>query len=551
MSNPPPSFPASGDPVFPRVAALLSGVRLAWLGLAAVFLWAAAAYLGVEKLTHERSFRLIEKERDAVSAVAAGIGSRTGSVLATLRSIPKVLARHPDIERALAAYGPDARRSLLPHADFRRALEADPRLSALVRRLDGILTDLDVDQIWVVNAAGDCVASVGFSAEASATGTNYADREYFRLARRDGGGSQFAVGRTSKASGIFHSAAVWQNGVFIGAVVIKIDISRLTELINEKMAFMTDEHGVIILSSDERLHMKTVPEATVMRLTATDRQSRYLRDQFETVDIRPLRIGDFVLQRFPGHDAPMISAVLDHPADLLRIWVFREVPELSSLRREGYWLFVSLLLCGVLLVASAMVAVSHFLKGRAQRAEIDRVNAELIKLNKELRVQARIDALTGLVNRRHFLERLDGELHRAARFGLPCSVAILDLDHFKSINDQHGHATGDAVLRAFAQTLGKCLRTTDLAARFGGEEFVVLIPQTPMDGAVDLAERIRVAVLDTTVLVGSETLRVSVSIGVAQWSGENPEQLIARADKAMYTAKSAGRNQVCASPPRA
>ena len=127
MSNPLPSFPASGAPVFPRVAALLSGVRLAWLGLAAVFLWAAAAYLGVEKLTHERSFRLIEKERDAVSAVAAGIGSRTGSVLATLRSIPKVLARHPDIERALAAYGPDARRSVVPYAEFRRTLETDPR----------------------------------------------------------------------------------------------------------------------------------------------------------------------------------------------------------------------------------------------------------------------------------------------------------------------------------------------------------------------------------------------------------------------------------------
>jgi diguanylate cyclase len=90
-----------------------------------------------------------------------------------------------------------------------------------------------------------------------------------------------------------------------------------------------------------------------------------------------------------------------------------------------------------------------------------------------------------------------------------------------------------------------------LAARFGGEEFVVLIPQTPMDGAVDLAERIRVAVLDMAVPVGSETLRISVSIGVAQWSGENPEQLIARADKAMYAAKSAGRNRVCASPPRA
>lgn len=249
MSKSSPSFPASGAPVS-RVAALLSGVRLAWLGLAAVFLWAAAAYLGVEKLTHARSFRLIEKSgmrywrlpRASVRGQAA-FWPLCAASPRYWPGIPISSGRwRPTVPTRGVRFTP---RGLSPRT-------GDPRLSALVRRLDGILTDLDVDQIWVVNAAGDCVASVGFSAEASATGTNYADREYFRLARRDGGGSQFAVGRTSKASGIFHSAAVWQNGVFIGAVVIKIDIARLTELINEKMAFMTDEHGVIILSSDER-----------------------------------------------------------------------------------------------------------------------------------------------------------------------------------------------------------------------------------------------------------------------------------------------------------
>ena len=524
--------------------------RFVWLCLLMVFLWAVAAYLAVEELTRERSSRLIEKEQDTVSAIAANIGSKAGFSLAYLRSIPKVLAKHSEVENALAAYGPGVQRSALPYSEFRQALESDARLSGLVSRLEMILADLDIDQIWVINAAGDCVASAGFAPEFSATGGNYTDRDYFRMARQGVEGRQFAVGHTSDTPGIFYSAAVLRNGVFLGAVVVKIEVSRLSRMMTEKTSFITDEYGVIIISSDEGLRMKAIPDATVMRLAPADRLSRYRRERFETVDIRPLKAGEFMLQHFPGQEFPMVSATRDHQADILKIWVFRGVTELSRLRHEGIWLFVALLLGGGLLIASATAALAHFLRGRSQRAEIVRGNAELVKLNEELSVQARFDALTGLANRRHFLERLEGELHRSARFGLPCSLAILDIDHFKSVNDQFGHAAGDAVLRTFAQTVGKCLRNSDLAARLGGEEFAVLMPQTAVDGATELAERIRVAAQSATVSGEGDALRVSVSIGVAQWSGEKPEQLIARADNAMYAAKSAGRNQVCASPPR-
>ena len=526
-------------------------LRFVWLCMLMVLLWAVAAHLAVDTLTRERSSRLIEKEQDTVAAIAANIGSKTGFSLAYLRSIPKVLARHPEIESVLAAYGPDAQRSTLPHPVFRQTLESDSRLSRLASRLEAILADLDIDQVWVVNAAGDCVASAGFDPESSATGVNYADRDYFRMAGQGLEGRQFAVGLASKTPGIFYSAPVLRKGAFLGAVAVKIDALRLSRMMTEKTSFVTDEYGVIIIAGDEDLRMKTVPFATVMRLPPADRVSRYRREQFETVDIRAVKVGEFALQHFPGQDFPMVSAVHDHQADILKIWVFRGVSELSRLRHEGIGLFVALLLGGGLVIVSAMVAVVHFLDGRSQRAEIARVNAELVKLNEELRIQARFDSLTGLVNRRHFRERLDGELHRSARFGLPCSLAILDIDHFKSVNDQFGHAAGDAVLRTFAQTVGRCLRSSDLAARFGGEEFTVLMPQTSVDGATELAERIRVAVQDTPVSSAGDVLRISVSIGVAQWSGENPEQLIARADNAMYAAKSAGRNQVCASPPRA
>lgn len=526
-------------------------LRFVWLCLLMVLLWAAAAHLAVEKLTRERTSRLIEKEQDTVAAIAANIGSKAGFSLAYLRSIPKVLARHPEVENALVAFGPNVQRSTLPTAEFREVLGNNFRLSGLVSRLEAVLADLDIDQIWVINAAGDCVASAGFSPESSATGVNYADRDYFRMALREGEGRQFAVGRTSKTPGIFYSAAVMRDGAFLGAVAVKIDASRLSKMMTEKTSFITDEYGVIIISGDEDLRMKTVPEATVSRLAPAERLKRYSREQFETVDIRPLKVGDFMLMHYPGQEFPTVSAVQDHQADILRIWVFRGVAELSRLRHEGILLFAALLLGGGLLIASVMSAVVHFRSAKAQRAEIARVNAELVKLNEELRIQARFDALTGLVNRRHFLERLDGELHRSARFGLPCSLAVLDIDHFKSVNDRFGHAAGDAVLRMFAQTVGQCLRSSDLVARFGGEEFAVLMPQTPVDGATELAERIRGAVQSASVSGEGDALRVSVSIGVAQWSGENPEQLIARADDAMYAAKTAGRNRVCASPPRA
>lgn len=525
--------------------------RFVWLCLLMVLLWAVVAHFTVDKLTRDRSSRLIEKEQDTVAAIAANIGSKAGFSLAYLRSIPKVLARHPEIESVLAAYGPDVQRSTLPDTAFRQALNSDARLSGLVSRLEAVLADLNIDQIWVINAAGDCVASAGFAPESSATGVNYADRDYFGMARREGEGRQFAVGRTSKTPGIFYSAAVLRNGAFLGVVAVKIDGARLSRMMTEKTSFITDEYGVIVISDDDDLRMKIVPDATVSQLAPADRLSRYSREQFETVDIRPMNVGGFMLRHFPGQEFPMVSAVQDHQSDILKIWVFRGVTELSRLRYEGIWLYVVLLIGGGLLIASVMAAVVHFLHGRSQRVEIARVNGELVKLNEELQIQARFDALTGLVNRRHFLERLDGELHRSARFGLPCSLAILDIDHFKSVNDQFGHAAGDAVLRAFAQTVGKCLRSSDLAARFGGEEFAVLMPQTSVDGATELAERIRVAVQNAPVSREGDVLRVSVSIGVAQWSGENPEQLVARADNAMYAAKSAGRNQVCASPPRA
>ncbi len=161
------------------------------------------------------------------------------------------------------------------------------------------------------------------------------------------------------------------------------------------------------------------------------------------------------------------------------------------------------------------------------------------------------DPLTGTFNRRTFLELADKEIARSRRAGSALSLVLLDLDHFKRINDQHGHVVGDGVLIRFTKIVQACLRCEDLLVRYGGEEFCVLLPDVALDGAVALAERIRQSVERTGFGGGSSPLRVTVSAGVARLGREDSDDiahLLKRADEAMYGAKAAGRNQVLAYP---
>lgn len=164
----------------------------------------------------------------------------------------------------------------------------------------------------------------------------------------------------------------------------------------------------------------------------------------------------------------------------------------------------------------------------------------------ELRRLATTDVLTGLSNRRHFLERAAQELGRVRRYDTPSAFIMLDIDHFKRINDTWGHATGDDVLRRMALVLGAAVRETDLVGRLGGEEFGVLLPETGLEPALALAERLREAVTEEEVPVEGERLRFSASFGVTllHADDETVDMPMARADAALYAAKFAGRNRV-------
>jgi diguanylate cyclase (GGDEF)-like protein len=163
-----------------------------------------------------------------------------------------------------------------------------------------------------------------------------------------------------------------------------------------------------------------------------------------------------------------------------------------------------------------------------------------------LRDLAHHDPLTGVSNRRYFSERANQEFARAKRHSTPLSVAELDVDYFKKINDQNGHAVGDEILKLLCSAGQRLLRETDIFARIGGEEFAVLLPDTNLEGAAILAERLRQAIADIKLSLSSGELNCTVSIGVAMLKSTDTciEDCLVRADSAMYRAKQNGRNRV-------
>ena len=169
-------------------------------------------------------------------------------------------------------------------------------------------------------------------------------------------------------------------------------------------------------------------------------------------------------------------------------------------------------------------------------------------LEEELRRQAHVDYLTGIYNRRHFMERAEQELSRAHRYAKPLSMLMLDIDHFKQINDRHGHKVGDTVLKAVADLSQATFRDVDIVGRLGGEEFAALLPETDQPAALEAAERLRATIANARIpLPGAPPVSFSVSIGVSSMDSpeDNIDALLQRADKALYKAKDSGRNRVC------
>jgi diguanylate cyclase (GGDEF)-like protein len=187
-------------------------------------------------------------------------------------------------------------------------------------------------------------------------------------------------------------------------------------------------------------------------------------------------------------------------------------------------------------------------KVQERTADLVRANERLSVLNKELEEIAITDSLTQAFNRQYFMDRLKQEVKRAHRYGVPVSLLLMDIDHFKQINDTHGHQAGDAVLVGMSCAIKDQLRETDLFARYGGEEFCIIATAMDEGEAVLLADRLRTIIARTDVEYRGTHIKITVSIGVSAWEPsvkDDFEALIRRADAALYRAKEQGRNRVC------
>lgn len=525
--------PSSGQTTGRRAVLSMRALLPTLLFMASIALVLISAWFAAGSLATKRETKLLDRERMVAMTTAETISANLGRNLGQLHSIPMVLASEPSLIATLRRFGPDVRPSALPVQERRAIWQADPEFAALARRFENIIRQADISQIWVANAAADCFVSAGFPPDLTATGGNYVKRHYFQEARRGRNGSQFAVGATTAIPGLFFSAPIQAEGRFLGVVVVKLELSKLTALMPSANAFITDENGVVIFAQSPDLMMKTIPGATVSRLTDDALDNRYQRKTFEPVDIRPAggtAATDLVSWQGSAH--PYILKHKGLPGEVITIHVLRPLDELAQIRRERLWLFALLFVTGFLLTALIAGAALYLRRSREVR--------------EELTLQANTDALTRCANRRSFLAALEQEWGRSERYATPLSVISIDLDYFKDINDRFGHPGGDQLLCHFAGIATTVLRPCDTFGRIGGEEFAILLPQTSATGAFAMAERLLAAVKAQPAVLNTHRHSYTFSAGIStrQPGDMQYSDMLNRADRALYQAKRAGRDRV-------
>lgn len=463
--------------------------------------------------------------------------------------LPEVLAVHPALE------------SLLRRKD-------DP---ARVRQANALLEQLNRTagsaDIYVLDDKGMVVAASNWNQPSSFVGQNYAFRPYFQTAMMAGSGRFYGVGTTTMVPGYYISQAIMLDRAAAGVVVVKVDLSRLDESWTRGRSkdeiTVADANGVIFLSS--RAEWKYRP---MLPLSAQAMEQLRKTHQYDTVLREPLKIA--VHARLgPNEQLVGITQLArdgrgeEEARYMLRSgridgsdWTVNVlVPTAEIDTRVAR---IAIISAGTL--AFALLAVlyvwqfSHRIKEREKsrhalelaHGALEQKHSELQKMTEELRIASITDPLTGAYNRRFFFEAVHKLVSASNRHRFALSIVTIDVDHFKRINDFYGHPAGDAVLRELTKTCKEALRDADVFARFGGEEFIMALPNSDTEAAQLVAERLRARVSERTIDLRGQLLRITISCGVSQYKPQEPgiDDTLKRADEALYVAKKSGRNHV-------
>ncbi len=353
--------------------------------------------------------------------------------------------------------------------------------------------------------------------------TNVSDRDYFRAQFNDQTRglyvAQPVVSRVTGKLGIPISMPVTKAGGNVAVIFAAIELDRIAGTFE---AERTQPQGTIAIirtdglflfrsPMDARIIGSSVAQSTMWTRHMGANPKGHYQSEVSPVDGRA-RVVTYIRVQ----DYPLVVAVTAALEDLLGDW-------------RQHTLLVVL---AALTISAFSVLLGSILLRTLKNEELARRELEHLMLT---------DPLTGVGNRRMLELRLDDEILRAQRYHRTLTAVYFDLDHFKQVNDKHGHDVGDAVLRQVADSLGANVRQSDHVARLGGEEFVVLLTETDINAAVTLVERMRAAV--AALRTPGLPHHITISAGLAQWrEGENAESLLRRADRALYRAKASGRN---------
>ncbi len=413
---------------------------------------------------------------------------------------------------------------------------------------------IETDQLFALNKTGYCIASSRAEQPDGCIGVNYLSRDYFQAAKNHGSGRQFAVGLVHAIPSFFFSTAIKDEDEFAGVVVVRQKVGQIVRFLAQQnlRVAVTDKNGVVLSSNQEDLLFQQI---------ATDGQAPPETDAIkrifkrDSLGILPLTLlasprSDLKLVALEGKRYMLFGSAMQ-AGDFL-VYVFSPI-ESVFLAQQKYWatggIIIVLVLLVILLVERNINYTQHRL---AHLNALSAANRSLALASQELYFLSVTDVLTGIANRRFFTQRLKEEIDRRLRAEpqqTPSedSLALLaiDIDFFKKINDTYGHPAGDQAICTLATICKHILRPYDILGRIGGEEFAVLLIDTTLFQAQEIAERIRSVCANSAITVEKAVFNQTCSIGVALYqAGETAEQLLAHADRALYAAKNQGRNCV-------
>jgi diguanylate cyclase (GGDEF)-like protein len=407
------------------------------------------------------------------------------------------------------------------------ALHRDERQSREVNRvLDHVAIAFGLDAAYLLEPTGNVIAASNRNTPDSYLGQNYAFRPYFQAALNGSGASYAALGVTSVRIGHYASAPVLGPGGDVRLVaVLKSSLPSLASLPVESRAVMVlAPSGVVLDALDRNLALRSL-----WPLSDTENEALIESRQFGPGPFVPLlptqpRTGQLI--DWQGSNMLYIRAPLS--LDGWSLALFMPIQDIRVHRLFGI----------AATMMSSLLAIGFYIVLHGHEVYELRVGT----LMAQLRDQAHTDPLTRLANRGWFQENFERERRKADRVGSSLALTMFDIDHFKAINDRHGHQAGDQVLLALAERMRGLMRDYDIISRWGGEEFIVLLPDTDLDGACRIAERLRAEIAAMGI---PEVGQVTCSFGVAERrGGESMDSLINRADAALYQAKDAGRDRV-------